>query len=85
MLGPVVLLAALASPLVPAMEQAAQPVAETRPVTRATAHATATIRIISGVRFGQNQLSGASGADRRRAVLTDADGLERPAELLEFQ
>ena len=85
MLGPVVLLAALASPVTPVMEQAAQPIAGTRPAIRATAHATATVRIISGVRFGPNQLSGASGADRRRATLADADGLERPADLLEFQ
>jgi len=74
MLGPVLLLAALASPPTPAAEQAVQPIGEIRPATRATAHATATIRIISGVRFGPGQLSGASGADRRQAVLADADG-----------
>lgn len=58
-----------------------------RPVAsrRATATATARIRIISAVKFGPSQLSGAAGADRRTARLTDADGMTRSAELLEFQ
>jgi hypothetical protein len=85
MLGPVVLLAALASPATPAIEQAARPIADVGRSSRSTAYATASIRIVSGVRFGPDQLSGASGADRRKAVLADADGMARPAELLEFQ
>ena len=85
MLGPVVLLAALASPAVPAAEQSARRGAEFRPTNSATAYATARIRIVSGVRFGSSQLPGAAGANRRRAELVDADGLIRPVELLEFQ
>ena len=85
MLGPVVLLAAVVSPVPPATGQAAGTIADAGRASRATAYATASIRIVSGVRFGPEQLSGASGADRRKALLTDADGLTRPAELLEFQ
>lgn len=85
MLGPVVLLAALVSPAPPAAGQATGPIADIGHASRATAYATASIRIVSGVRFGPDQLSGASGADRRQAVLVDADGVARPAELLEFQ
>lgn len=85
MVGPLVLLAAMASPVTPAIEPAVGRLAETRPATRSTAHATATIRIVSGVRFGPDQLSGAEGADRRKSVLAGADGLVYPAELLEFQ
>ena len=85
MLGPVVLLAALASPAPPAAGQVAGLSADVGRASRATAYATASIRIVSGVRFGPDQLSGASGADRRKAVLADADGVSHPAELLEFQ
>jgi hypothetical protein len=85
MLGPLVLLAALASPTTPATGQVTGPIADAGRSSRATAYATASIRIVSGVRFGPDQLSGASGADRRKAVLPDADGMARPAELLEFQ
>jgi len=81
MFGPILLLAASVSPIAPASSPAPRPVAS----YRATATATASIRIISGVRFGPGQISGAAGADRRKAQLADADGLIRPAELLEFQ
>lgn len=77
MFGPMVLLAASASPVATPPKPSL--------VQRVTASATATIRIVSGVRFGPNQMSGAAGADRRKARLADADGLLRPAELLEFQ
>jgi hypothetical protein len=82
MVGPLLFLAASVSPQ-PQL-QPAQPVAPARH-TRATAHATATIRIISGVRFGPSYAASVAGADRRSSRLTDADGTTRPAELLEFQ
>ena len=85
MFGPLVLLAASVSPAPPAPVPPAEPISSGRTVTRATAHATATIRIVSGVRFGPDKLAGAEGAARRKAVLTDAAGSARPAELLEFQ
>ena len=83
MFGPLVLFAASVSAISPAGPPTAQRGAQ--PTVRATAMATASITIISGVRFGPDHLSGAEGADRRKSVLVDADGVERPAELLEFQ
>jgi hypothetical protein len=80
MAGPYILLAAasLASPAPPK-----QPVF--RPTSSVSAHATARIEIISGVRFGQNHRDVPASASLRPAQLTDADGQVRPAELLEFQ
>ena len=74
----------LAASISPAGTPIAQPPGKAG-TQRVTAHATATIRIVSGVRFGPNQMSGATGADRRKVQLADANGLARPAELLEFQ
>jgi hypothetical protein len=51
----------------------------------ATAQATATIRIVSGVRFGEAYPEGDRSGSRRKAQLTDAAGNPRDAELLEFQ
>ncbi|MCL6741626.1 hypothetical protein LZ518_10835 [Sphingomonas sp. RB56-2] len=50
-----------------------------------TAHATARIQIISGVKFGPGHDLVPPNALRRSASLIDADGQVRPAELLEFQ
>ena len=83
--GPIALLAALVSPAVPATEQGPVRTAKFQPSSRATATATVQVRIISGVEFGADRLSGAAGATRRKSELTDSDGLVRPAELLEFQ
>ena len=55
------------------------------PKISATAQATATIRVISGVRFGESYPEGDSVGSRRKALLTDAAGNPRDAELLEFQ
>lgn len=85
MFGPLVLLAASASPAAPGAPAAPDALSNSRPTVTATAHAMARIRIISGVRFGSEEISGEEGAARRRAVLADSDGTERPAELLEFQ
>ena len=56
-----------------------------RRTVSASAHATARIMIISGVKFGQDYTSRPAGAARRPALLADADGQVRRAELLEFQ
>ena len=56
-----------------------------RPTATASAHATARIMVISGVKFGQDHNSSPAGATRRSAHLTDAAGQVRTAELLEFQ
>jgi hypothetical protein len=85
MFGPIVLLAASVSPASPAAPPAPDGMTYSRPAISATAHAIVSIRIVSGVRFGSDEISGAEGADRRTSVLVDADGLARPAELLEFQ
>lgn len=72
-----------------ASASASPPVAEKaasfRPASGATANATVSIRIISGVRFGANYIEGDSVANRRKAQLTDEAGQPRDAELLEFQ
>ena len=85
MFGPLVLLAASATPAAPAAPAVPDGMSNSRPTVTATAHAVASIRVISGVRFGSEEVSGAEGAARRKAVLADADGFARPAELLEFQ
>jgi len=82
MFAPLILLAAVvAQPASSPGEEAAA----FRPQSGATATATASIRVISGVRFGSATLSGDDGASRRKALLIDASGTLRPAELLEFQ
>ena len=85
MFGPLVLLAASVTPVAPAAVPAAQHISNYQPSNRATATATVSIRVISGVQFGANHQGMADGAERRKAQLTDADGIYRPAELLEFQ
>ncbi len=85
MFGPLVLLAASVTPLPPASAPATQAMSNFRPSARATATATVSIRVISGVRFGSELLEGGEGADRRKAQIRDADGLFQSAELLEFQ
>ena len=79
MFGPLILLAASVSPSTAPVP----PVAQRQVVVRASA--TATIRIVSGVKFGADQPKDAPGADRRKALLADASGTLRSAELLEFQ
>ena len=85
MFGPLVLLAASVSPSPPAAAPAAERHSTAPQRLRATTTATVSIRIISGARFGSGQQAEMPGADRRSAVLSDANGLSRPAELLEFQ
>lgn len=57
-----------------------------RPTSGVTAQATATIRIVSGVRFGRDDsLTAPPEASRRAMSLTEKDGRVIPIELLEFQ
>jgi len=57
-----------------------------RPTSGVTARATASVRIVSGVRFGRNRyLAAPVEATRRPISLTEKDGQVVPAELLEFQ
>jgi hypothetical protein len=80
MVGPFIFLAAAALPqpaVTPAQRSAIRPTA--------SAHATARIRIISGVKFGPDYSTVPPSALRRSASLTDQDGQVRSAELLEFQ
>ena len=79
MLGPILLLAAMASPQSQARAQSFQPIGG------ATVRGTASVRIVSGVRFGHGRSAEAPGAVRRPAWLTDGNGQPRAAELLEFQ
>ena len=51
----------------------------------ATAHATASIRIISGASYGPGRAGKAPGAVVRTTQLADAQGSLHPANLLEFQ
>ena len=85
MFGPLVLLAASISPASPATLPARKAIAGFRAASSATAHATVSIRIISGVRFGPDRAEGAETAARRKTEIRDADGLVSPLELLEFQ
>jgi len=80
MIGSVLILAAALSPGSPAA-----PPAAFRPISGATAHATASIRIISGARFGPDYSEMVAGAIRRSTQLADRDGQRLPAILLEFQ
>lgn len=83
MVGSLLILAAAAAasqPAIPARTSGAN-----RPKISASAHATARIQIISGVKFGQDFQAEPAGAGRRQASLADADGQARPVELLEFQ
>jgi hypothetical protein len=82
MLGPIALFMASAASI------SAAPPAEggtSQLRARVTAQATATIRIVSGVRFGEAYPEGDRSGSRRKAQLTDAAGNLRDAELLEFQ
>jgi len=85
MIGPMILFAAVVS-------SGGQPAAAVsirsssfQPISGATARATASIRVISGAKFGPDYSGNAAGAIRRPARLIDRDGRAQSAELLEFQ
>lgn len=50
-----------------------------------TARATASVRIVSAVRFGEGRTEQAPGASLRAATLTDQSGQVHSAKLMEFQ
>ena len=57
-----------------------------RPTSGVTARATASVRIVSGVRFGRDRyLAAPVEATRRPISLIEKGGQIVPAELLEFQ
>jgi hypothetical protein len=85
MIGPLILLAASVSPDSRPAPPAPAGAPAFRPTSSVTAHATVSIRVISGVSFGASQASGAAGASRRTTELSGAAGSMLPAELLEFQ
>jgi hypothetical protein len=80
MVGALILLVAASVPTVPPPTSS-----RFQPRSTATAHATARIQVISGVKFGQDYHIVPPSALRRSASLTEADGQVSAAELLEFQ
>lgn len=84
MVGSLFLVLASASS-VSAAPPAAEHAPAFRPTSSATATATVSIRVISGVRFGSDHVANDTAGSRRKAQLTDAAGQLRDAELLEFQ
>ena len=85
MVGPLILLAASVAPLSPPVPAGGGVVDGFRPSSAVTARATASVRIVSGVRFGPGKREKIAGGQRRRVQLTDAQGANDDAELLEFQ
>lgn len=85
MFGPLILLAASVSPPARPVPPASNGVVSFKAVGGATARATVSIRILSGVSFGEGRLAGGDGGLRRKGQLADADGTIRPVELIEFQ
>jgi hypothetical protein len=85
MIGPILILAAMVSSGDQAASANQARSSAFHPVSEATARATVSIRIISGVKFGRDYSGTAAGAIRRPARLVDHDGQPRSAELLEFQ
>jgi hypothetical protein len=85
MFGPLLILAASVSPLAQPSAPAAAQGSSFQAVSRVSARATASVQIISGVRFGAEWRGEAPGATRRETRLADGDGALRRAELLEFQ
>jgi hypothetical protein len=83
MVGPFFLLAA-ALPQSIATLPSSKP-SEFRAMATISAHATARIMVIAGVKFGPDHNIVPPSAQRRSAHLIDYDGQVRSAELLEFQ
>jgi hypothetical protein len=85
MLGPALLFFAAISadsgPVEPARTQGA----DFRPNSAVTTRTRASVRILTGVAFGQSHRIDAPEASLREARITTQDGTLHPAELLEFQ
>ena len=85
MIGLLFLIAASAQPSDRPSPPAAGAVSSFQPTNRATARATASIRILNAASFGHGIAAGTEGAQRRKAWLEDSAGNGRNAILLEFQ
>ena len=85
MVGPLILLAASVAPLSPTVPAGGGAVGGFRPSSAVTARATASVRIVSGVRFGPGKRVETAGGQRRQVQLSDVQGVTQDAELLEFQ
>jgi len=85
MIHSLLLFAAAHSAGFPPAERSPEPAAKFAPTGGATARATASVRIVSGVSFGPGLSAATPGADRRHARIVDREGQSRSAELLEFQ
>jgi hypothetical protein len=83
--GPVLLLAALVSPEIRPPAPAPTAIAKFRPTGGATARATASVRIVSGVRVSRDNSALAPGAHRRTIYLAEQGGIVQLVEILEFQ
>jgi hypothetical protein len=85
MIGPLLLLMVANSPNALQPAPASTHAAKFTPTRAVTERARASVRIISGVRFGPEHAAEASGATPRSVRLTDQAGQLVPARLLEFQ
>ena len=85
MIGPLILLAAATSPVSEPASAGRDAIGGFKPTSSVSARATASVRIVAGVRFGPGQAKEHAGGQRRQTQLSDADGINRRAELLEFQ
>jgi hypothetical protein len=65
--------------------QAQSPSARFIPSSKVSARATASVRIVKGIRYGSEHPDKAPGATLRSAILNGSDGQAYPAKLLEFQ
>ena len=84
MSGPLILIAAIVSPTAAPMPPLAH-APSFHANSSATARATASVRIVSGVSFGSGHPAKVSGAAIRATQVNDAEGLPRTAYLIEFQ
>jgi hypothetical protein len=82
MVVPLLLLAASVASAQQPASAGAQPIGDFKATTSVTARATASVRILPAVRFGQSQQGKVDGGQRRKSAAPES-GL--PLELLEFQ
>ena len=85
MSGVLLFLASLVAPDVRPLPPAPSAMQNFRPAAGATARATASIRIIAGVSFGEGRSADIPGAMQRSVRLEESPGVLRDAQILEFQ
>lgn len=85
MVGPLILLAASVAPVSQNAPAAGQAIGTFRATSAVTARAKASVRVLSGARFGAGQTGQLAGSIRRKVELSDSQGSTQQAELLEFQ